>query len=260
MPNGAALSPTLRADARRNRALIVRAARAAMAEKGAVVPLSEVARRAGLGAGTVYRHFPSKEHLVEAVLSERVNRLTRMVLDAVGSADPGETLLYSICPEVILSGAEAPGLCEAVQEDGWPRAVFRASGDRFVQALQQLLSRARASGMVRGDVEVQDLAVFFLGCVAMQRQAGQSRELCGPARMTIDALRAEPRAEDGVTKRVDQRGRRDESAADRNGTSVPARCVLCGGAVERATTGRPRRYCSAACRQRAHRRRARVNS
>src|SRR5215472_3500974 len=74
-PDPASAKP-LRADAQRNRARVLQAARRAFAAEGVSVPLDEIARRAGVGAGTVYRHFPSKEALFEAVVHDRLRQLT----------------------------------------------------------------------------------------------------------------------------------------------------------------------------------------
>ena len=79
----------LRADARRNRARVLDVAREVFAAEGLTVPIDEIARRAGLGIGTVYRHFPTKEALFEAIVLDRIERLTALAESAPG-ADPGE--------------------------------------------------------------------------------------------------------------------------------------------------------------------------
>src|ERR1700704_3720787 len=80
----------LRADAARNRDKVLRAAREAFAESGSGVPLDEIAARAGVGPGTVYRHFPAKEALFEAVVTARLTDLVRDARARASAADPGE--------------------------------------------------------------------------------------------------------------------------------------------------------------------------
>src|ERR1700734_2354819 len=79
----------LRADAARNREKVLRAAREAFAESGYGVPLDEIATRAGVGPGTVYRHFPAKEALFEAVVTSRIEDLIADARSRAGAADPG---------------------------------------------------------------------------------------------------------------------------------------------------------------------------
>ena len=79
----------LRADAVRNRARVLEAALEAFAAEGLAVPIDEIARRAGVGAGTVYRHFPAKEDLVEAVIADQMQRIIDGGTGAARSRQPG---------------------------------------------------------------------------------------------------------------------------------------------------------------------------
>src|SRR5438552_17829120 len=79
----------LRADARRNRERVLRAARDAFAESGYGVPLDDIAARAGVGPGTVYRHFPTKEALFQAVITARVTDLVAAARQRTADPDPG---------------------------------------------------------------------------------------------------------------------------------------------------------------------------
>src|SRR6201996_6309358 len=83
-------SRPMRADAARNREKVLRAAREAFAESDYGVPLDEIAARAGVGPGTVYRHFPAKEALFEAVVTARIADLVADARNRAGAADPGE--------------------------------------------------------------------------------------------------------------------------------------------------------------------------
>nr|WP_246597997.1 TetR/AcrR family transcriptional regulator [Nocardia tengchongensis] len=93
-PTSIRSTPNGRADARRNRALVLAAAQRALAEGGLAVSLAEVARRAGVGAGTVYRHFPTKTALLEAVMQQRIDRLTGLAHRLRDAPRPGRRLLH----------------------------------------------------------------------------------------------------------------------------------------------------------------------
>ncbi|WP_280492519.1 TetR/AcrR family transcriptional regulator [Nocardia asiatica] len=241
-----------RADARRNRALVLAAAQRAFAEQGASVSLAEVARRAGVGAGTVYRHFPTKADLLEAVMQQRVDRLAKLAADHLGAPDPGAAF-FDFCTAVIATTPGNKALCDMVQsDDGWPRALLRSAGARFHRALEALLVAAQRDGAVRADIELDDVLAIFTGCVAIQQLRKSQGSVHRTAAIVLDALRARP-GDRGVTKREIEAGNRNESA-ERNETEAE-RCPVCHAAVHRSGTGRRPRYCSAACRQKAHRRR-----
>ncbi|MGW0327690.1 TetR/AcrR family transcriptional regulator [Nocardia sp. NPDC003183] len=239
------VEPAIRSDARRNRALILAAAQRALAERGNTVSLAEVARRAGVGAGTVHRHFPTKTDLLEAVMQQRVDRLAALAADHLTDPDPGAAF-FALCTHVIVTTPGNKDLCDLVQsDDGWPRALLRGAGNRFHRALGALLASAQRQGAVRRDVVVTDVLDIFTGCVAIQRHRRAADPLAPAVALILDALRAHPSV---VTERP---------AADRNetveGNETSAPCVVCGSPVRRPATGRPARYCSPACRQKAHR-------
>lgn len=239
------VEPAIRADARRNRELILAAAQRALAERGATVSLAEVARRAGVGAGTVHRHFPTKTDLLEAVMHQRVDRLAKSAAEHLTDPDPGAAF-FALCTHVIVTTPGNKDLCDLVQsDDGWPRALLRDAGNRFHRALGALLASAQRHGTVRRDVVVADVLDIFTGCVAIQRHRRQDDPLAPAVALILDALRTHPSP---VTEhpKVD----RNETGVG-NETSAP--CAVCGTAVRRPATGRPARYCSPACRQKAHR-------
>ncbi|QIS14617.1 TetR/AcrR family transcriptional regulator [Nocardia arthritidis] len=237
-----------RADSRRNRALVLAAARRAFAEKGTSVTLVEIARSAGVGAGTVYRHFPTKSALLQAVMQERIDRMTELIAAGLEASDPGATF-FAVCTELVVSAPRVQALCDLVQsDDGWPNALI---GARFHQALGALLRAAQLQGSVRADITVADITEIFTGCVAIQRHRRYDGRLSRGAGLVLDSLRA-PTA---VTKVGAQAKRHNEIGA-RNEMEQTRHCPICGTAMRPAGTGRPPRYCSSACRQKAHRRRA----
>jgi AcrR family transcriptional regulator len=148
----------LRADAARNREKVLRAAREAFAESGYGVPLDEIAARAGVGPGTVYRHFPAKEALFEAVATARVEDLVADARSLAGSADPGGAFFGYLARAAEESAAKRD-LPDAISIEGSLR-------DELNAALDLLLRRAQHAGAVRGDVRTPDLIVLLKGMFA----------------------------------------------------------------------------------------------
>src|ERR1700760_3240858 len=128
--------PKLRADARRNRARALRAARDACAESGYDVPLDEIAARAGVGAGTVYRHFPSKEALFEAVITARVENLVAHPPARSATHHPGPAFL-GFLDRVAAEASAKRDLPDAI-------AIPGALQDAMHACLGQLLGQAQA--------------------------------------------------------------------------------------------------------------------
>ncbi|WP_231332235.1 TetR/AcrR family transcriptional regulator [Actinomadura graeca] len=241
-----------RADALRNRTRIMEAALDAFSSDGRLVPLDEIARRAGVGAGTVYRNFPTKEALFTAVITDR---FLRIVEEARALADSGEPVdaFYGFVTWVVERAMVNHALCEALALDVDTAAAFdhRCVDKDFTVALAVLLRRAQEAGGVRDDVDVADVRALLVGCMIMERR----RRTAGPpGRMTAlacDALR--PPGGAAPPPHV----RNETKPMSRNGTTI---CAVCGTPLAVARTGRPARYCGPTCRQTAHRRRHRAKS
>ncbi|HEX3590254.1 MAG TPA: TetR/AcrR family transcriptional regulator [Pseudonocardiaceae bacterium] len=153
--------PGLRADARRNRARVLRAAQEAFAAEGLAVPLDEIARRAGVGAGTVYRHFPTKEALFETIVLGRVREMGDRIRRWAADPDPGPAF-FSMLTELGETGVMKRDLVDALTAAGidvsGPLAEAR-TGIR--SAMATLLARAQEAGAVRPDVTVDDLGTLL---------------------------------------------------------------------------------------------------
>src|SRR6478752_9838289 len=106
----------LRADALRNRRQLLQVAYETFATEGLSVPIDEIARRAGVGAGTVYRHFPTKEALFEAVIGERMRFVVGRARELL-AADPS-TAVYKFLREMVRTGAADHGMVEALASYG----------------------------------------------------------------------------------------------------------------------------------------------
>jgi AcrR family transcriptional regulator len=189
----------LRADAARNRAKVLEAANEAFAAEGPGVALDEIARRAGVGAGTVYRHFPTKEALLQAVVSDRLHSLAAEAearLAAPGT-DPGEAF-FGYFIEIIESGLEKADLTEALTAAGaGVGAETLAAGARLMAGLGTLLHRAQQAGNVRTDVSADDLHALAAAAIAAEKRAAAGPDPAPGGRMTrviCDGLR--PRGAD----------------------------------------------------------------
>lgn len=180
----------LRADARRNRARVLEAARAAFAAEGASVPLDEIARRAGLGAGTVYRHFPTKEALFEAVVHDRLRQLTEDGRALSADADPGEAL-FRFIERLVTEAALKRDLIDALNGAGVDITVALAGVVGELRAeTGRLLARAQRAGAIRDDIDISDLMALLSGMIqATQPRPGRGIEPRRAIAVLCDGLR-----------------------------------------------------------------------
>lgn len=171
-----AVGPPLRADARRNRAKVLEAARSAFAEEGLAVPLDEIARRAGVGAGTVYRHFPTKEALFEAVMVDRVHDLVTRSLELSTSDDPGGAF-FGYLAHLVDEGSAKRDLVDALSGAGVDVSTSMCGAqDGLRSALETLFVRAQESGDVRSDVDINDLLSLLTATAIANRGAPLARQ------------------------------------------------------------------------------------
>ena len=147
----------LRADAQRNRDRVLRAARDAFAASGYGVPLDEIAARAGVGPGTVYRHFPSKEDLFKAVTAARVADLIDDARRRADDADPGRAF-FDFLSRFRQEAAAKRDLPDAIAIAGPLQHDLHA-------ALDVLLRRAQEAGAVRADIGTAELIVLLKGLI-----------------------------------------------------------------------------------------------
>ncbi|MGI5226343.1 TetR family transcriptional regulator [Actinoallomurus sp. CA-142502] len=242
-------APAGRADARRNREVVLRTAMRVFAEEGLEASLGRIAQRAGVGAGTVYRHFPSKEILLEAVLAEHLEGLVTAAGRWPARATPGDAL-FGFLIDVIEKTAGRQRVCDALTADrGWPHALLTAAVRRFREALDDLLTNAKQAGAVRADVRVDDLTALIAGGAALRAAHRDRARGTRLVRLLLDGLRTP-----AVTKEA---AFRDATSLQRHETAASdvRYCEECGARLRVRPTGRPPRYCGPTCRQRARRRR-----
>lgn len=165
----------LRADARRNRERVLNAAREAFAADGVTVPLDEIARRAGVGPGTVYRHFPTKEALFAAVIAEHTEDLVRFARTASTADDPGAAF-FAFLERLSDTAATKKDLADALAGAGVD-IVGAAPTAELNAALGVLLERAREVGAVRGDVGIAELTALLKGAMLALQGTGDDPAL-----------------------------------------------------------------------------------
>ena len=159
----------LRADAARNRARVLEVAYETFAADGLSVPIDEIARRAGVGAGTVYRHFPAKEDLFRAVIADRIRGIVDEGRTLLAGADPADALFSFLRSMVLQWGAADRGLVDALAGAGIDvNTVVPEAEDEYLAVLGDLLRAAQQAGAVRRDVTVAEVKALLVGCQAMQ--------------------------------------------------------------------------------------------
>jgi AcrR family transcriptional regulator len=180
----------LRADARRNRERILQSARAVFAESGAEAQIDDVARRAGVGVGTVYRHYPTKEALLIELVREKFRLLTaagRIALERSGEP-------FQILTDWLRDNAERLGADAATQQavagagdQIWLEAA--AEHQALVEVTDRLLARALEAGTVRPDATAHDIGMLMSGLCATMGSPAPGFDWRRHLELVIDALR-----------------------------------------------------------------------
>ena len=167
----------LRADAERNRGLVLEAARSVFAEHGIDAGVAEVAERAGVGVATIFRRFPTKDDLLAAVVEDRVGEIRTLAANASSLRE-----FMSAAAEIHMRDR---CLCDCVDSGLFDRPALRQARQDVHRLAGELLRKAQAAGEVRRDVRVDDLPVILLG-VARSAPPGEWRRYLGFA---LDGLR-----------------------------------------------------------------------
>lgn len=180
----------LRADALRNRAKVLAAAEEVFAVQGTSASTEEVARKAGVGIGTVFRHFPTKESLLEAVLVALLERLAAEARDLRAAADPGAAF-FGFFTRVVSQAAAKQAVTEALAEAGVDaREATGRAGPDLKAALGVLLGRAQETGAVRADVGPGEVMALLAGMSYAAGRAGAREDVL---RIVFEGLRPQER-------------------------------------------------------------------
>ncbi len=192
MPETLTIRPQ-RADARRNRERILAAAKKVFAEVGTEASMEVVARRAGVGVGTLYRHFPTKGDLLGDLVAEQFTGFRDHALAALDSgADPWEALAGTLRANALLA-SENLAVQNALtgSEVNWERV--EPVRDELLAATEELIRRCHAAGAVRDDLEVGDIPTVMCGlCSTMgaTRPDGAHQDWRRHLEILLDGLRA----------------------------------------------------------------------
>ncbi len=162
----------LRADARRNRARVLDVAHEMFLAEGMSVPIDAIAERAGVGVGTVYRHFPTKEALFKAIMRHRIQAMITMADDLTDADDPGAAF-FDYFAHIVEATEGSKGVHEAFVKAGFQ--LEASVGDLAAElrdALGVLLKRAQEAGAVRADLTATDAKALIAGVAEMRRLGG----------------------------------------------------------------------------------------
>jgi AcrR family transcriptional regulator len=152
--------PGSRRDARRNHALLVEAAREVFAERGVEAHVDEIARRAGVGTGTFYRHFPTREELVEAIVAERIGEFLALGESALAEPDAWAGLVGFLESTLELQRGDRV-LKEIFVRYPPAEGPLTETRQQIRELFEQLLARAHAQGVLRADFGLPDLALVL---------------------------------------------------------------------------------------------------
>jgi AcrR family transcriptional regulator len=176
----------MRADARRNREKLVGAARDAFAADGTGAPLEDIAQRAGVGIGTLYRHFPTRQALLEAVYVDEIEAMARSA-DALADVEPWDALTRWLRQYLTFAGTKR-ALTEALLETESDENVLAACRTLLTGAGTRLIERAQGAGVVRPDTEFGDVARIVSGIAVSPAADDEQKERM--LQIVLDGLRA----------------------------------------------------------------------
>ena len=180
----------MRADARRNRTRVLEAAEAVFATRGTSASTGEIALEAGVGIGTVFRHFPTKEDLLEAILMDRVAKLGELARSLIDAADPGAAL-FGLFTYMVEQAATKKTYIDALADATIDSRIARSLvGQDTVQALGTLLARAQQAGAVRDDIGAAELIALVVGASrATEHTGSDSAVRARTLQVVFDGLR-----------------------------------------------------------------------
>ncbi|MEU7629292.1 TetR family transcriptional regulator [Nocardia sp. NPDC049220] len=161
----------MRADAIRTRETLVRAAAQALAESGVDVTIAEIADRAGVAKGTVFRHFASKDELVSAIVADVIDDLAVFAEGLLGSGSPRQALLDFIAAGIALQARDR-AFCQVAASAAGKDPTLRGKTVRLREIAELLAQRARASRDVRSDITGLDVVSLMTGIYQAALAAG----------------------------------------------------------------------------------------
>ena len=180
----------LRSDSIRNRERLLEAAAAVFGAGGPEASLEAVAKRAGVGIGTLYRHFPTREALFEAVYRHEVDQLAALAEQLAAEAAPVDALRRWLHANVQLVATKRGMLAALALAVHGPSELYAYSFERLTKAIDTLLRRAVKAGDIRADIKPEELLRALVGMCYMHDQPGWQRSVLHLVDIFVDGLRA----------------------------------------------------------------------
>ncbi|HWW10773.1 MAG TPA: helix-turn-helix domain-containing protein [Candidatus Acidoferrales bacterium] len=181
----------LRADAQRNRASILDAAEAEFRAHGVDASMDEIAHRAGVGVGTVYRNFPTKEALLQAIVATRLEPLLDAAREAASADDAGEAF-FAFLRRLSDESAAFKALADRMAASGFDLTATKKDVMReLLGAVGQLLARAQRYGRVRSDISIDDVSMLMAGLGQAGYSASDPSLQSRCVELVCDALRTD---------------------------------------------------------------------
>jgi AcrR family transcriptional regulator len=164
----------------------------AFAAEGLSVPVAEIARRAGIGTGTVSRHFPTKDFLYEAIVLHLVGGIVDRARDLSAKNDPGSAF-FQFLAHMVEQAAVNRGLAEAMSGAAFYVEAVAFRPEHSLEAVEsELLTRAQQAGVVRRDITRAEVKALLVGCLARERQGCDPEARQRMIDVVCTGLRAEP--------------------------------------------------------------------
>ena len=203
-----------RSDAVRNRERVLEAAKAVFSAGGSDASLEAVAKRAGVGIGTLYRHFPTREALFEAVYRREVEQLSELAEQLKNVTAPVDALRSWLRSNVELVATKKGMISALALVVQAPSELYAYSFDRLTKAVGTLLDRAVATGEIRADISAEDVLRALIGMCHMHDQPGWQSTVLRLLDVFVDGLRMQPVADRNATSAIPKG--RAKSAVKRN--------------------------------------------
>jgi AcrR family transcriptional regulator len=173
---------------------VLEAAEEVFASEGLAVPVDEVARRAGVGVGTIYRHFPTKQALFGAIVLARIEALVERG-EALCAAEDTGAALFTFISELVDLAVKKKDLSDELARAGvHSEQLLGGVKERLERCFEVLLERAQDSGMVRGDIDRTDVTALVMGTCMAASQPGCSESTQRLVRVLCDGFRARAHA------------------------------------------------------------------
>jgi AcrR family transcriptional regulator len=185
MPANQFPAPARRADAERNRVKILAAARTAFADPDAEVSMAEISRRAEVGMATLYRNFPGRQELLEALYTDEVNAICKAA-ETIDGATPGAALVAWLHRFFAFTTSKRHIAAELLKQTDWSNPLFKNNRTRVITAGRPLLAAAQYAGEVRDDLTLEQILDMIVAIATIHGDTGYTGPILQAA---LDGLR-----------------------------------------------------------------------